>query len=222
MHRGREEGAAVISLNTATTKSFKLFLLFRISPIALYCVLLFFSSGAVSASGTFPARVTLLKNSEYPVALLESIRNSQKTVFLSYYLFKISPSASSLPDKIAVELIKAANRGVAVTVILEISNDPDDQLNGENRQTASLLTRNGIRVLFDSPRRRSHLKTALIDDRYVFIGSHNLTQSALKYNNEISVLIDSPEIASEMKAYLKALPAKQKGAGPESFSGVTP
>jgi phosphatidylserine/phosphatidylglycerophosphate/cardiolipin synthase-like enzyme len=194
----------------------------RIFAVVLFCVLLFIGPGAVSASGTFPARVTLLKNREYPDALLKGIRSSKKTVFISYFLFKVTPSASSLPGKIAEELIKARNRGVAVTVILELSNDPDDQLNKENRQTASLLSKNGIRVLFDSPRRRSHMKTALIDDRYVFIGSHNLTQSALKYNNEISVLIDSPEMASELKTYMKALPARQKGAEPELYNEVPP
>ena len=46
------------------------------------------------------------------------------------------------------------------------------------------------------------MKTAVIDSRYVYIGSHNLTQSALQRNNELSVLIDSPEIAAEVKAYL--------------------
>jgi len=45
----------------------------------------------------------------------------------------------------------------------------------------------------------------VIDRRYIYIGSHNLTQSALKYNKELSVLIDSPELAGEMTAYLNGL-----------------
>ncbi|WP_243688574.1 phospholipase D-like domain-containing protein [Geotalea toluenoxydans] len=44
-----------------------------------------------------------------------------------------------------------------------------------------------------------------MDSRYVFIGSHNLTQSALQHNNELSVMIDSPEMAAEIKAYLNRL-----------------
>jgi phosphatidylserine/phosphatidylglycerophosphate/cardiolipin synthase-like enzyme len=43
----------------------------------------------------------------------------------------------------------------------------------------------------------------VIDKRYIFLGSHNLTQGALKYNNELSVLIDSPEMAAEVRAYLE-------------------
>ncbi len=160
---------------------------------------------AVTASTALPARVTLLKNREYTDALLKGIRNSGKSIILSCYLFKVRQTSSDLPGKVAEELIKAGNRGVDVTVIFEISDDAADQLNSENRETASFLSRNGIRVLFDSPRTTSHLKAALIDDRYVFVGSHNLTQSALKFNNEVSVLVESPEIASEMKSYLQRL-----------------
>ena len=92
-----------------------------------------------------------------------------------------------------------------VTVILEKGNDKNDQLNAENSATAALLAKGGVRVFFDSPHVTSHMKTAVIDNRYVYLGSHNLTQSALRRNNELSVLIDSPEMAAEIKAYLDRL-----------------
>lgn len=178
----------------------------RIVIFVLFWALFLAGAGSVSAFQSFPAKVTLLQNREFADALIAGIRNSRKTVLLCYYLFKISPSGSGHPGRIAEELVKAGERGVTVTVVLEISDDPGDQLNEENRKTASRLSSKGIRVLFDSPGRRSHLKTAMIDDRYVYIGSHNLTQSALKYNNEISVLIDSPAMAREVRQYIKSLP----------------
>ena len=51
----------------------------------------------------------------------------------------------------------------------------------------------------------THLKVTVIDGRYVYLGSHNLTEGALRYNNELSVLIDSPEIAAETLTYLNQL-----------------
>lgn len=177
----------------------------RVSGFVLILVLLGGNPGAVTASTARPAKVTLLENREYAGALLKGIRNSGKSIVLSCYLFKIRQTSSDMPEKVAEELIKAVSRGVDVTVIFEISDNAADPLNSENRETASFLSRNGIRVLFDSPRKTSHLKAALIDDHYVFVGSHNLTQSALKYNNEVSVLVESPEIAAEMKSYLKRL-----------------
>lgn len=179
--------------------------LFRLLSIALVLVLLCGNACPVPVSGTYAAKVALLKNREYADALLNGIRNSRKSIILSCYLFKLNPSKSGMPGKVAEELIKAGNRGVDVSVIFEISNDATDPLNSENRETATFLSRKGIRVFFDSPRTKSHLKAALIDDRYVYVGSHNLTQSALKYSNEVSVLIESPEIASEMRSYLKQL-----------------
>ena len=42
---------------------------------------------------------------------------------------------------------------------------------------------------------------ALAKRRIVILGSHNLTQSALRHNNELSVRIDSPSLAAEVGAY---------------------
>jgi phosphatidylserine/phosphatidylglycerophosphate/cardiolipin synthase-like enzyme len=182
--------------------------LFIISSLATVLAVISLGVNPASASGTHPANITLLKNREYPDALLTSIRQARKSVLLAYYLFKTTPSSTpDQPGRIAEELAKVRHRGVAVTVILEVSDDPDDPLNSVNRKTGAFLEARDIRVLFDSPRTKTHLKVALIDGRYVFLGSHNLTQSALKYNNEVSVLVDSPEIAAEMNSFLHTLGA---------------
>lgn len=157
------------------------------------------------AGGSYYARTTLLRNQEYADALLKGIRDARRSIVFSFYLFKVTESRGNQPRIIAAELIKAAMRGVDVTVILEKGNDKNDQLNGENRDTAALLAKGRVKVFFDSPRVTSHMKTVVIDGRYVYIGSHNLTQSALQRNNELSVLIDSPEMAAEIKAYLDRL-----------------
>lgn len=204
--RGKgKDGGYVISCLSVYLMSFNKTKLLRLISVSLFIVLLLGEAIPVFASGSCAAKVTLLKNREYADALLKGIRNSRKSIILSCYLFKLNPSKPGVPGRVAEELTKAGNRGVDVTVVFEISNDTDDPLNAGNRETASLLSRSGIRVLFDSPRTKSHLKAALIDDRYVFVGSHNLTESALKHNNEVSVLMESPEIASEMRSYLKQL-----------------
>jgi len=42
----------------------------------------------------------------------------------------------------------------------------------------------------------------VIDRRLILLGSHNFTQSALKYNNEISILLDSPDMAEDTRNYI--------------------
>lgn len=171
----------------------------------LAAALLCCTAAPLFAGGSYYAGTTLLRNQEYADALLKGIRGARRSIVFSFYLFKVTESRGNQPRIIAAELIKAAMRGVDVTVILEKGNDKNDQLNGENRDTAALLAKGRVKVFFDSPRVTSHMKTAVIDGRYVYIGSHNLTQSALQRNNELSVLIDSPEMAAEIKAYLDRL-----------------
>ena len=87
-----------------------------------------------------------------------------------------------------------------------------------NRNVAEDMRRHGIKVKFDSPARTTHTKLVIIDQRYVFLGSHNFTQSALRHNNEASVLIESPKIAQQALAYLKRieeLSAKERTSGAE-------
>lgn len=147
----------------------------------------------------------LLKNSRYAEALLDGIRGARKSIICSFFLFKTSDSPRNLPRRIAEELVQAKKRGVEVTVILEQAHDggPTD----DNRRTAGLLSRGGVKVVFDSPSVVTHTKAAVIDRRYVYLGSHNLTQSALRYNNELSVMLDSPQLATEVSSWLERLQA---------------
>ena len=151
------------------------------------------------------ARTVLLRNSEYGEALLEGIRSARKSITCSFFLFKTTGSKGNQPRRIAEELVNAKRRGVDVTVILELDNGRKGGVTEENRETAALLGRGGVKVFFDSAEIVTHTKAAVIDGRYVYLGSHNLTQSALKHNNELSVMVDSPEMAAQVGAYLERL-----------------
>ncbi len=160
------------------------------------------SDPSLSAAEPHNAGVTLLKDSEFSGTLMSGIKNARKNIVCSYYLFVVQGKNES--EKILEELVRARRRGVEVRVILEKSLRKD-RLNEENLHTASLLARGGVKVFFDTPEVVTHLKVTVIDGRFVFLGSHNLTQGALRQNHELSVLIDSPEIAGETLAYLNQL-----------------
>jgi phosphatidylserine/phosphatidylglycerophosphate/cardiolipin synthase-like enzyme len=177
----------------------------RTTLCALLVALLFgVASGPVRPAAAEPheAAVTLLKDTEFAGALLSGIRNARKTIVCSYYLFVVHGKNES--EKVLEELVRARRRGVGVRVILEKTRQKD-RLNEENLHTAALLARGGIKVFFDTPDVVTHLKVTVIDGRYVYLGSHNLTEGALRHNNELSVLIDSPEIAGETLSYLNQL-----------------
>jgi phosphatidylserine/phosphatidylglycerophosphate/cardiolipin synthase-like enzyme len=174
--------------------------------LALAAALLVTPCFPAAADDGYQARTLLLPNRRYGEAFLQGIRDARKSVYCAFYLFKTSGSGGNRPRRIAEELVRARRRGVDVTVILERDGGrKGDGLTSENRRTAALLSRGGVKVFFDSPSVVTHAKAAVIDGRYVYLGSHNLTQGALSHNNELSVLIDSPELAAEVTAYLEGL-----------------
>jgi len=148
-----------------------------------------------------PGEPQLLENSAYGSALINQIHHAKRRIICAFYLFKITDSPKSLPRAVAGELIAAQRRGVEVTVILEAGRP----IEKENRTATRLLAQGGVRVIFAPAGVTTHAKAISIDDRYVLIGSHNLTQSALSRNNELSLLVDSPPLAAQVRRYLERL-----------------
>ncbi len=193
-------------MNRGFTRIFIISVLFVFTSI----VITFASSTASSSSPsrefeTNICRGRLLADGEYFKAIKEALEGAQNEIVMSYFLFKTNGYKGSYPDMILGRLIAAAKRGVRVTVILERDSNRNSMTNKNNRETAARLRRGGIEVLFDSPKTKTHTKVAVIDRRYVFLGSHNLTSSALKYNHELSFVIDSPQMAKETLDYINEL-----------------
>jgi phosphatidylserine/phosphatidylglycerophosphate/cardiolipin synthase-like enzyme len=144
----------------------------------------------------------LLINTDYFPALLKVIDEAQSEIFMSIFSFKTGVQKNSYPDRILGHLAKAVKRGVKVNVILETTGDISDELNIQNKQTGKLLAEKGIKVYYDDPKTTTHTKLIVIDQRLVILGSHNLTQAALKYNNEISILLERPDAAKRSRDYM--------------------
>ncbi|PKN05470.1 MAG: phospholipase [Deltaproteobacteria bacterium HGW-Deltaproteobacteria-9] len=149
--------------------------------------------------------LTLLKNKAYFHALSEKIRDARTQIVMAFFLFKTNGHPRSYPEILLRELGDAARRGVRVIVVLEQDARKDSTINRDNRNASERLKKAGVEVYFDSPKKTMHTKLAVIDGRYTFIGSHNLTQSALKHNHELSVLVDSPAVADKTLSYIKDL-----------------
>ena len=166
---------------------------------AVFCAAASKKSGQNSPAGS---QAVILTNEDYLPALLRTIDEAQNEIFISIFSFKAGEHKNSYPDRILDHLAKALKRGVKVYVILETTDRKSDELNIQNKQTGKLLEEKGVNVYFDSPRQTTHTKLVVIDQRLVLLGSHNFTQSALKYNNEISILLDSPEMAQNARNYI--------------------
>ena len=173
-------------------------------PVLVFLIL-GFATGVFAAGKERQAnqcKTVLLTNEEFLPALLNAIDGAQDEIIMSIFSFKAGVHKNSYPDRIAGHLAKAVKRGVKVFVVLENTGDSSDALNIQNRKAGKFLAGKGIRVYFDSPRKTTHTKLTVIDQRLIFLGSHNFTQSALKYNNEISVLLEGRDMARNVRNYI--------------------
>jgi phosphatidylserine/phosphatidylglycerophosphate/cardiolipin synthase-like enzyme len=146
----------------------------------------------------------LLKDENYFPALLEGIDQARQEIALTVFFFKTNGFADNRPDRILLRLREAVRRGVRVDVVIEQGQEGEN-VSRVNADAIRKLRTAGIRVCMDAPDRTMHTKMVVIDRRTLFIGSHNLTQSALKYNSEVSVRIVSPPMAEEALRYMKSL-----------------
>lgn len=165
-------------------------------------------SGGIARENIADSRncaVTLLKNRDYFNALCGKIREARHQIVLAFFLFRTGGHPKSYPEIVLAELRRASRRGVPVTVVLEQDDKSGSTVSRDNRDAAERLKKAGVEIRFDAPKKTTHVKIAVIDRRYCFIGSHNLTASALKYNNELSVLVDSPDLADRTLDYIRGL-----------------
>lgn len=179
----------------------------------LGALLIFFASPAaairdVAAVERSPVQARLLIDRDYFDALRDGIQDARAEIVVCAYLFKTLEGARGYPESIVKDLAAAVKRGVRVRVVMELSQESGDLVR-TNSETARRLVDVGVTVCPDPRRKVTHAKLVVIDRRYLFVGSHNLTQSALKYNHETSLWIDSSSLAAEALDYLDSLCEKK-------------
>lgn len=119
------------------------------------------------------------------------IDNSQKYVYMPVFLITHKGLTESL--------IKAANRGVAVKIILDATNAHG------NVSKIKILRQNGIQVKTENFAGKLHSKSIIIDDLYTVIGSMNFSKSGESVNDENMVIIKDKNITLFYKTFFQYL-----------------
>lgn len=150
------------------------------------------------------AQVSVLTDEELLPVFVNDIGNAKKSIYMAIYMFKTSDFKPGDTEIIKQALLKAARGGVKVYVMMDDSDKKD--ITGKiNRETGEELSKGGIKVVYDAKSKRMHSKVTVIDGRITYIGSHNYTVSAMKYNNEITARIVSDGAAAETAEYIKSI-----------------
>jgi phosphatidylserine/phosphatidylglycerophosphate/cardiolipin synthase-like enzyme len=175
-------------------------------PILLFLLCLIAGAPGPGMAQPDGCKVHLLTGEEYFYALKDAIDGARNSITIAIYLFKTNRFKTNRATAIQNALLRAMRRGVDVTVIFERSDNREDFINGENEKTGRRLQAAGAHVFWDRPDRKLHVKAVVIDQQLVFMGSHNLTHSALKYNQEMSLMLHSERIAGKIIDRLNRFP----------------
>jgi phosphatidylserine/phosphatidylglycerophosphate/cardiolipin synthase-like enzyme len=138
------------------------------------------------------------------VAIIDSLKSGEEAVFQNAYLY--------FPAGIQLALVRAMKRGVSVVVQ---SNSPESSDLGFVAQAARLQYRSFLKLAETTPgkvflyeyltQESLHAKVEILGSRYLVIGSINADPRCEFLDTNNGVIIDSPELVTKYKAWLKDL-----------------
>jgi len=124
--------------------------------------------------------ITPIIGKEFPDIVIPYINKATKNIRVLIYDWRWYPNDISNPCQLFNNsIIRAAQRGVAVSAILNSGN------------AAKVLKENKCKIRELSTGKMLHTKFMLIDERVLIIGSHNYTYSAMTKNYEMSIVVDN-------------------------------
>jgi len=117
--------------------------------------------------------------------IIDLINNAENSIDIEMYVFTSKDVIEALE--------RARNRGIKIRIILE-----RDTIGGGNSETYFDLASKGFNIRYASDTYKlTHSKIMIIDDKIVFVGSHNFSNSAIYENREASVIINDIKTAEE-------------------------
>ncbi len=132
-------------------------------------------------------------------AMIQDINAAQKSIDVAMYNFTL--------DNVSEALIKAAQRGLAVRVVVD--SDALDKLD------LPRLKKAGAYVMGDRRESLMHNKYVIIDSRILWTGSLNLSASGAENDENVMVRVKSAELAANYRLKFNQMAAEDK-FGPDS------
>jgi len=137
------------------------------------------------------AEIEIVENWAYYSLVSDLIRQAQNSIEIVMFDFLLPQKASNSPTQQLVEkMIAARERGVRVKVLLNASPHYP-HLSEIHSALADMLRKKLIDVREWNREETLHAKMVIIDRLEVVIGSHNISDAALKKNEEISVRVSN-------------------------------
>ena len=146
--------------------------------------------------------VYVLTDEEYYQSIINDLKTARETILVAMYSMIYDPDDSfDWANDLIRELVYADERGINVSVVIEYRTYWDYM--DQNLEAYNYLLAHNVTVQPNTETSTDHMKIVVVDDKLVYVGSHNWSESALYYNHETSVKIVSEVIAEMFKEYLE-------------------
>ncbi|MFA7662624.1 MAG: phospholipase D-like domain-containing protein [Patescibacteria group bacterium] len=131
---------------------------------------------------------------EYPDFITSLVKQAKQSIKILIYDWRwYSSEIGSSIQNFNNELLNSANRGVGVSVL--VNND----------YIVPILKDSKIDIKKVNTKKVMHVKMIIIDNKYLVLGSHNLTKNAFELNHEISVFVDDQESVNRCITFFENL-----------------
>lgn len=148
---------------------------------------------------------TLLIERHYLAAVVSAIRAATTEILACCYEWGwYEGQRTGTVQDINRALCQAAERGVTVNVLLH-REAPRRPLYNINNKTVRNLHRHHIDARFALSSHVLHAKFWVFDSAVAIVGSHNISTRATTSNAEVSVLLDHPPSALDLRRYFFSL-----------------
>jgi len=133
--------------------------------------------------------ITILKDEEFRSAVLKAIAGANREILIATYKMDYNERASKRHLNALVQALhRASKRGVRVRCLLNMDKE-NTAIGRINMRTKALLIEKGIITKTGPEGRTYHAKIIIVDNMVALLGSHNLSESSLCRNFEVSLMI---------------------------------
>lgn len=130
----------------------------------------------------------------YLSTVLQIIGDARKTIDFIQLEFHYDPTVKQIQDA----LREALKRGVKVRGLIEDGLD-------FNPTSHRYLTKFGIEVKLDTPKKMTHNKLFIVDGEKILLGSTNLSYNSIDNNHETNVYVENRRLGNFFEDYFEQL-----------------
>lgn len=142
------------------------------------------------------------------VRWIEEAANDPNVVSIKIALYRVSDNSSIIQS-----LLKAADKGKVVTVLIELKARFDEH---HNMEIAKILREGGVRIMFTKPDIKTHAKVCLITRKekkglrtYYHVGTGNYSEGNSKIYTDYSLFGANPETSNDLTQFFNLLTSEQ-------------